>query len=126
MSSSSGRGNFPLTYVIQVQGAEAEKNLHLSQGRGKKRCDGIPSQVKLDDSKSRTKACKKVKIHPETFSLGRLPNNKIYNKSDEELDKEIQKIFNDYNIEEGRIKEGETAKLFPDQLEPLRSYYLLN
>lgn len=84
---------------------------------------GIPTGSKTDENYARTKACKKAKISTDTFSLGGLPRNKKYDLPNEELDQEIQKIFNKFNIEEGRIKEGETVKLFPDQLQPLRTLY---
>ena len=112
-----------LAYNLEsIYAVEAEKNLHLSKGRGQKRCDGIPSQVNSDDAKTRTKVASEVKINPQTYQLAKFIKKKRYDKPDKELDKEIQQIFKDFLIEKGKTKESETVKLFPKQLEELRSF----
>lgn len=117
---------------IYATEAEKQRRKKISDSR-RADGDGIPSPSQKDDSKTRDKICKKAKVNKETYSLAEFiikksefkheDENENYDKPDDELDQKIQEIFNEFNIEKGRIKKGETVKLFPDQLKPLRTLY---
>lgn len=92
-------------YEKQVEEGRREKISKYRKGDG----DGIPSQSQQEDAKTRTKIAKKAKVNKETYSLAEFILKKKFDKSDEELDQEIQ-------------DKDKTAKLFPDQLAQLRAF----
>lgn len=101
--------------------AQAKESLKEGGRKGGKSKGEMEFHLRLPQT--RDKISNKAKINPQTYQLAEFILKKRYNKQDTELDHTIQQIFNQFNIDEGRIKEGETVKLFPDQLKTLRTFY---